>query len=43
MRMDNILGPTPVHGLAHRVLAQELHAVSSDEQNSFDDAEQDPC
>jgi hypothetical protein len=42
-RMDNFLGLAPVHGLAHRVLAQELHAVSSNEPNSFDDAEQDPC
>jgi hypothetical protein len=41
--MDNILGLTLVHGLARRVLAQELHAVSFDEQNSFDDTEQDPC
>jgi hypothetical protein len=41
--MDNILGPAPVHGLTCRVLAQELHAVSSNEPNSFDDVEQDPC
>jgi hypothetical protein len=26
-----------------RVLADELHVVSSDEPSSFEDAEQDPC
>lgn len=41
-RMDNILGETSPRGLAPRVLAGELHAVSSDDPFSFADAEHDP-
>jgi hypothetical protein len=40
--IEDILGPTPPQGLARRVLAQELNAVSSNEPSSFDEAEQDP-
>jgi hypothetical protein len=41
--IDDIIGPAAAQGLAQRVLEQELHAVSSEEPNSFDEAEQDPC
>jgi hypothetical protein len=40
--VDNILGPASPQGWAPRVLAQELHAVSSDEPRSFIEAEVDP-
>jgi hypothetical protein len=41
--IEDVLGPVPAPGRAQRVLAQELHAVSSDEPSSFEEAEQDPC
>jgi hypothetical protein len=41
--IDDILGPTPPPGLARQVLTQELNAVSSDEPNNFDEAQQYPC
>jgi hypothetical protein len=40
--IEDILGPAPPQGLARRVLAQELNAVSSDEPSNFEEAEQDP-
>jgi hypothetical protein len=42
-RVDDIPGPASPCGLAQQVLTQELYAVSSDEPNSFEEAEQDPC
>jgi hypothetical protein len=42
-RVDDILGPASPRGLAQWVLMQELYAVSSDEPNSFEEAEKDPC
>jgi hypothetical protein len=36
--IEDVLGPAPAPGLA-----QELHAVSSDEPNSFEEAELDLC
>jgi hypothetical protein len=39
----DILRPVQPQGLARCVLEQELNVVSSDEPNTFDEAEQDPC
>jgi hypothetical protein len=38
-RVDDILGPVSPRRLAQWVLTQELYAVSSDEPNSFEEAE----
>jgi hypothetical protein len=40
--IHDIIGPATPRGLVLWVLVDELHAVSSDEPNSFEDAEQDP-
>jgi hypothetical protein len=41
--IHDIIGPATPRGLVPRVLADELHVVSSNEPSSFEDAEQDPC
>jgi hypothetical protein len=41
--INDINGPVEPVGQVRRVLGHELHAVSSDEPSSFEEAEQDPC
>jgi hypothetical protein len=41
-RIDNVLGPAAMPGLAMRALQQELHAVSAEEPGSLEEAAGDP-
>jgi hypothetical protein len=41
-RMDNVLGPAQVPGLAQRVLQEKLHAVSAEEPAMLEEAVRDP-
>jgi hypothetical protein len=41
-RVDNILGPAAVPGLAQHVLQQEMHVVSAEEPSSFVEAASNP-
>jgi hypothetical protein len=40
--MENLLGPVSPCGMVSWILEHELNVVSSDEPNSFEEAEADP-
>jgi hypothetical protein len=41
-RINNVLGPMAVPGLAERTFQEEMHAISAEEPSSLEEASRDP-